>query len=206
MGQMQELGQPEDLDGLLPRMKVGDEEAWQAMFAACHPKVMRTVRRELRSRALRPMYDSTDFAADVWKSIAGNLSRYQFPNVSAFIAFLVREAECKVRDASRRHNTLKRDRSRERRVASYGESEEGAGTGWQIASPDPTPSQVILAGETGEEIVSGLSEAERKVIELKMAGHKPQEIADMTGWHVRQVQRLLQKVERVWRSSRTEVR
>ena len=71
------------------------------------------VRRKL-DRPMRSLYDSTDFASDVMKSLAANLDRLDFPSIESLIAFLAQVAEQKVIDEYRRRHTLKRDVTRER--------------------------------------------------------------------------------------------
>lgn len=186
----------DDLESLLVRMRGGDQQAWKVMFDACYPKVQRAIRRRMTSRAIRSLYDSTDVANDVWKSLAGNWSRYHFDSVDALMSFLLKEADCKLKDASRRHHTRKRDCTREQRLES---SDEGSYHAWEPASDDPTPSQVVAADETCELLLGKLSSEEREVVELRRVGYSTEEIAARVGWNLRRVQRLLQSLERHWR-------
>lgn len=186
----------DDLDGLLVRMRGGDEHAWRIMFEACYPKVQRAIRARMTSRSMRSLYDSTDVANDVWKSLAGNWSRYHFDSVDALMSFLLKEADCKLKDASRRHHTLKRDCTRERPLAAMEGEERDA---WEPASDEPTASQVVVAVEVREQILARLSPEEREVVELRGEGYSTEEIAQQVGWHLRKVQRLLQSLERHWK-------
>ena len=76
--------QPSDNDssGLFARARAGDQAAWEELFHTCYPKVIRVVRRKL-DRPLRSLYDSTDFASDVMKSLAANLDRLDFPSIDS---------------------------------------------------------------------------------------------------------------------------
>src|SRR3954468_17659368 len=86
-----------DSDELIARARAGDQAAWEELFRACYPKVVRVVRRKL-DRPLRPLYDSTDFASDVWKSLAAKCDRFDFPSIDSLMAFLKQAAEQKVID------------------------------------------------------------------------------------------------------------
>lgn len=181
------LSDAENLN-LFARARGGDEVAWQELYRACYPKVIRAVRRKLNSRAIRTIYDSADFASDVWKSLAAKKDRYDFPNIEALVAFLKQEAMRKVSDGVRRMHTLKRDIDRQRPMGGIGDVEESP---FDPASGDPTPSQFAQAVETHEQLVAGLIEQEREVIRLRNEGYSNEEIAERVEWHIRKVQRFL---------------
>src|SRR5205823_7837978 len=84
-----------DADGLFARARAGDQAAWEELFTTCYPKVVRVVRRKLNA-PMRSLYDSTDFASDVWGSLVAKSDRFDFPNVAALMAFLTKAAEQKV--------------------------------------------------------------------------------------------------------------
>jgi len=179
-----------DVSGLFARARAGDQAAWEELFHTCYPKVVRVVRRKL-DRPLRTLYDSTDFASDVMKSLAANLDRLDFPSLHSLMAFLAQAAEQKVIDEYRRRHTLKRDVSRERALVTGDGSDLRPVT---LASADPTASQVAQASETRERLMAGQQESERAIIELKRQGYTNSEIAERTGWHLRQVQRFFKKL------------
>lgn len=183
------MSMPTGLDAgaeLLARAKIGDESAWEELFRTCYPKVVRVVRRKLDS-PMRSLYDSTDFASDVMKSLAANFGRMDFPSINSLMAFLAQVAEQKVIDEHRRRRTLKRDVTRERPISGF----RGAETPIAIPSDDPTASQLAQANEVHEQLLNRSDETERRVLKLRELGHDNQDIADQTGWHVRRVQRFL---------------
>jgi RNA polymerase sigma factor (sigma-70 family) len=176
-------------DGLFARARSGDEAAWSELFEVCYPKVVRVVRRRL-DRPMRSLFDSTDFASDVMKSLAAKADRLDFPSFESLMAFLAQVAEQKVIDQWRKVHTQKRDIERERPLA-------GSGTGAgdiDLASADPTASQVAQADEAHERLLAREPESERRAIELKSQGYSHAEIAEDTGWHLRKVQRFFQNL------------
>jgi RNA polymerase sigma factor (sigma-70 family) len=175
----------QERDGLFARARAGDQAAWEELFHTCYPKVIRVVRRKL-DRPLRSLYDSTDFASDVMKSLAANLDRLDFPSINSLMAFLAQAAEQKVIDEYRRRHTMKRDIKRERALT----AEDGTDVRPRVlASPDPTASQLAQADEVRERLLAGQDESQRAVIELKQQGYSNTEIAEKTGWNIRKIQR-----------------
>jgi RNA polymerase sigma factor (sigma-70 family) len=185
------MNQPSDStvtgsDSLFSRARAGDQAAWEELFRTCYPKVVRVVRRKLNP-PMRSLYDSTDFASDVWKSLAAKFDRFHFASIDSLMAFLKQAAEQKVVDEYRRRHTLKRDIDLECRLEAGGSH----GAQSSLRSADPTPSQVAQASEGWEQLLAGLSEVERDVIGLKRMGYTNEEISERTGWHTRKVQRFL---------------
>ncbi len=176
----------DDLAQTLQDAQNGDQSAWEALFRECYPKVRRVVRRKL-DRSMRSLYDSTDFASDVMKSLAANLNQLSFVSIESLFKFLAQVAEQKVIDEHRRRHTLKRDVTRERRFSA---DENDAGT-VQLPSAEPTASQQAQANEVQAWLLNRQDEDERTIIDLKHQGYSTADIADKTGWNVRKVQRFL---------------
>jgi RNA polymerase sigma factor (sigma-70 family) len=169
----------EGVDELFARARNGDQDAWRILFETCYPKVIRVVRRKLHSPRIRTLYDSTDFACDVLKSLAANADRLDFPTMDSLMAFLIRVAEHKLADEHRRQSAQKRDRAREH---------HGAG---EVASPDPTASEIAVGREQWEQLLAATEGEERQIIELRRQGYGNEEIAQRLNWNVRRVQRAL---------------
>ncbi|MHC5542006.1 RNA polymerase sigma factor [Singulisphaera rosea] len=196
---MTPMSEPQSLDpsSLLARARAGDQDAWEELFQTCYPKVVRVVRRKL-DRPLRNLYDSTDFANDVMKSLAANFDRLDFPSLHSLMAFLAQAAEQKVIDEYRRRHTLKRDIKRDRAITN--DPDSGSPT-MGLASPDPTASQVAQATEVHQHLLAHQGDDERTIIELKREGYSNNEIAIRTGWNIRKVQRFLKDLQESLRDS-----
>jgi RNA polymerase sigma factor (sigma-70 family) len=180
-----------DLAGIMEAAHRGDQSAWEVLFRECYPKVRRVVRRKL-SRQMRNLYDSTDFASDVMKSLAANFGHLDFRSIESLFAFLAQVAEQKVIDEYRRRNSLKRKMGRERPILSGGDDTAPV----QLPSDEPTASQVAQANEVEQRLLLSVDEdVERKIIELRRLGYSNSEIAERTDWNIRRVQRFLNKLE-----------
>lgn len=181
-------------DGLFARARAGDQAAWEELFRTCYPKIVRVVRRKLNT-PMRSLYDSADFASDVWKSLAAKCDRFDFPSIDSLMAFLKQAAEQKVVDEYRRRHTQKRDMGLERPI----DAGHGHGSGAHaLPSDDPTPSQVAQASEGLERLQARLTEPQRDIVELRRQGYTNEEIAERTGWHLRKVQRFLKDLQDSW--------
>ena len=186
MTMMSRLDEGTNLAKVLQQAHRGDPGAWEAIFHECYPKVRRVVRRKL-NRSMRSLYDSTDFASDVMKSLAANIGHLNFPSLDSLLGFLAQVAEQKVIDEYRRRHTLKRDVNRERAILS-GDEESGP---VQVPSGDPTASEFAQANEVQERLLSGANETERTILEMRQQGYSTADIAEKTGWNIRKVQRYL---------------
>ena len=184
-------------DGLFARARAGDQSAWEELFRTCYPKVIRVVRRKLHP-PMRSLYDSADFASDVWKSLAAKCARFDFKSIDSLMAFLKQAAEQKVVDAYRRRHTIKRDVDRERRMGHSQGSGLDAGL---LPSGGPTASQVAQADEVREKLQANLTEEECSVLKMRDEGYTNEEIAQRTGWHLRKVQRFLKALHESWQTS-----
>ncbi len=172
---------------LLDRARQGDQAAWQALFDDCYPKIVRVVRKRL-SRPMRKIYDSTDIANDVMHSLAAKFDRFDFSSIDGLRAFLVRAAEQKVVDGYRHDYAMKRDIGRNRALAA-----EGTG-GFEPTDSSPTASQVAVASEEADLLLEGQRGVDRTVLELKLKGHSNSEVSQATGWHLRKIERFLEKL------------
>lgn len=184
-----------DPDRLFARARAGDDSAWGELFQVCYPKVIRVVRRKLNNAAMGKIYDSTDFASEVMKSLAANAGRLDFPSMGALMAFLVEVAEQKVVDEYRRAHSKKRD---VKRLSSL----DAAGPGAVVPSGAPTASKFAQAEEAWDRLLAGQDGTKRWMIELKREGYSVAEIAVKVGWNIRKVQRFFQDLHDAYEQRR----
>ena len=178
---------------IIMRARSGDQRAWQELFDDCYPKIVRVIRRRI-SRPLRSLYDSTDIANEVMKSLAARFHEIDFTSIDGLRAYLIRAAERKVVDGYRHGHAMKRDVSRTR--ATFPGDDLG-----QLEVPDsgPTASQLAVATESEESLLQAQGSEERSILELKMQGFTNPEVARATGWHLRKVERFLERLRGTFR-------
>jgi len=175
-------------DNLIDRARQGDQQAWQILFDDCYPKVVRVIRRRI-SRPLRSLYDSTDIANEVMKSLAAKFDQFDFTSINGLRAYLIRAAERKVVDGYRHGHAMKRDVTRTQ--AAFPGDDLGQ---FEVPDSGPTASQVAVATEREENLLRDQSGEERSIIELKMRGFTNNEVSKVTGWHLRKVERFLERL------------
>jgi len=178
---------------LIERARNGDQQAWQALFDDCYPKIIRVIRRKM-SRPLRSLYDSTDIANEVMNSLAVKFDQFDFASIRGLRAYLIAAAERKLVDGYRYGHAMKRD------VARTQTSFPGDDLGqFEVLDKGPTASQVAVASEREQDLLSSRSGDERSVIELKLQGCTNAEVSQTTGWHVRKVERFLNRLRGTYR-------
>ena len=176
---------------LLDRARQGDQEAWQDLFNDCYPKVVRVVRRRL-SRPMRNLYDSTDIANEVMKSLAAKFNRFDFSSIDGLQAFLVRAAEQKVIDGYRKGHAKKRDVTRDRSLGTGDQTRE-------LTDDSPSASQLAVATEEEEILLDGQVGERRQILELKIQGFSNSEVSRTLGWNVKRVERFIESLRGLWR-------
>ena len=174
--------------GLIERARAGDQQAWQELFEECYPKIVRVIRRRI-SRPLRSLYDSTDIANEVMKSLAVKFDQIDFTSIDGLRAYLIRAAERKVVDGYRHGHAMKRDINRTR--ATFPGDDLGQ---YEVPDAGPSASQVAVASEREENLLRDHEGDGRSVIELKMQGFTNHEVAQTLGWHIRKIERFLERL------------
>ncbi len=175
---------------LIERMRAGSEEAARELFRRYGPHIIRVVRRRLTKR-LRSKFDSQDFAQAVWASFfAMPPEACSFEHPEALAAYLEALARNKVIDVVRQR--LMTDRYNVNREKSL----EGSAAYEVRHLPDtePRPSQLYLAEDEWERLLTAAPLHQRRILELLRDGVTPGEIAKELGVNRRTIRRLLLKL------------
>jgi len=167
-----------------------DEDAACELFDRCKYRIYAAVRRRL-DRRMRSKFDSHDFVQAVWASFFCNVPELErFKTEDELLCFLIRMAGNKVADEYRRRiKTEKYAVHREKHISGFGDS-----IGFQPESPEPTPSERVMARESWEQMLNQIPEKYRDVLELRRSGATMQEIADQLNLSERTVRRLLKNL------------
>jgi RNA polymerase sigma-70 factor (ECF subfamily) len=166
----------EDFTALLARARDGDREALGQLVQQYEPKV-RLVARVLLGPALRPYLDSLDLVQSVHRSLLLGL-RQDKPslatpdNLIALALTLVR------RKVARQWRHLQRQRRLERGPGGTGSL---ADVLTSLSSPGEGPAQAAQFKDQVEHLCANLNDTERRLLELRMQGHSPAEVAQELG-------------------------
>jgi RNA polymerase sigma-70 factor (ECF subfamily) len=185
-----------EFDDLMRRVRAGCPDAVRVLFERYSDHIRRLVRRRLHRR-LRSQYDSLDFVQSVWASfIQIPAERYHFDAPDDLVGYLARVAYHKVVDAFRdRIAAAKRDANRE--VSLEQSAGQPEGDPLPVRAPEPTPSQVAIAGERWERLREALPPRYRQALELLRQGYTQLEVADRLRLNPKLVHRLVQKLTRL---------
>ena len=175
---------------LIQRVSDGSEEAAWEIIDRHGEAIFRAVRRSLNTR-MRQRFDSADFVQLVWQSFfrkPAGFDRFSSPEEMA--AFLIGMARNKIKMETRR--CLVRPTENMNRERYLNDSSEQLGD--TLRSREPEPVDVVIAKERYDQFLQDKPEHYRKIIRMKIAGHKQRDIASAVGVDERTVRRVLKNL------------
>jgi RNA polymerase sigma-70 factor (ECF subfamily) len=175
----------EPLDNLLAQLCSGDMAVAERVFIAFEPYLRKAVRRHLPP-PLRAKFDSTDVLQSAWADVLRGFREagWRFADADHLRGFLFTATRNRLIDRVRQHQkALQRE-------------EPIGGRDEDLMSPQPTPSEVAVAGDLWERILARCPPEHRPIIELRREGHSLGEIAARTDLHPDSVRRILRTLAR----------
>lgn len=167
-----------DFADLLARAGAGDEKALHELVRQYEPKV-RIVARVLLGPALRPYLDSVDLAQSVHKSVVTGLRDQRF--ALAKPDDLIGLAVTILRRKAAKHW---RHLQRQRRLSGVNAADGGSDlpdllTALSCGSSDPAAEAQFR--DQVDHLCTHLDESERQILDQRLEGYTPAEIADRMG-------------------------
>jgi len=158
---------------LMSRVRHGDARAAEELFHQFEAQVRLEVQMRLRDPRLRRLVDEADVCQSVMLSffVRARLGEYDVANPKELVRLLAGMARNKVAAQARRHSADRRDFRRAEGLA-------GADT---TAAPDASPSQLVAGEELLRELRARLSDEERRIADLRVAGRSWAEVAEQMG-------------------------
>jgi RNA polymerase sigma factor (sigma-70 family) len=173
----------DDLSLLLDACRRGDPDAAAELVRRYRPHIRAAVRRRLAA-GMRMRFDSQDFTQDVWLSFfRAAIDRADLRDEQSLVAYLSQMARLKVAEEYRHQTTLKV--GLDRAVPFSGTDPTGRG---------PTPSAAALADDEWERLTAGLSDRERRMLQMLREGHTHAATAAAFQLSEKTVQRLVQRI------------
>jgi RNA polymerase sigma factor (sigma-70 family) len=169
-----------EFDRLMAEVAAGSEDAVWQLAETYTPYIIRAVRSSL-PRTLRAKLDSQDFAQSLWASLLlrrADLTRLETPG--QLIAYLAQATRNKVVDKTRHFHTQKNDIGREERLPDHLISLKQAPVRVQrsaLYARDLSPSTSANLRERWNQILSTLSDRDRKIFQLRLEGRTFDEIS-----------------------------
>jgi RNA polymerase sigma-70 factor (ECF subfamily) len=157
-------------EDLVRRVRAGEREAAADLVRQFDPEIRRYIRLRLTDPALYRVFDSDD----VLQSVLGNFfvrliaGQYDLKEPEQLIRLLVTMAHNKIVDYARKP-TVRRTRNFDSSV-------------WRaFAATGQSPGEIVANEEILREIQDRLTEAEKKILELRGEGRSWREVADACG-------------------------
>ncbi len=175
------------------RLQNRDDTAAQELFGRFAQQLIALAMRHI-SAGLRHKVDPEDVAQSAFKSFFLRYGDKEFEAINwnslwGLLA-LITVRKCAERVAY--HRAERRDAGRE--VASP-QGEESSSWAEPLGR-EPTPHEAAVLSETVEQLLAGLDEQERPILELSLQGYTTREISDQLGRAERTVRRLREGIRR----------
>lgn len=182
----------DSLAELLTRLRSGDDAAAREVFGRFTRRLIALARRQF-GPGLQHRIDPEDVVQSAYKSFFG---RYGDGNLEVGtwnglwgLLTVITVRKCSERVAY--HRAACRDVQRE---AAPPTTESG--TTAEPLGREPTPLEAVVLSETVDQLLAGLDEDERPILELSLQGYTTQEISDRLGQPERTVRRLRERVRK----------
>jgi RNA polymerase sigma-70 factor (ECF subfamily) len=166
---------PEAFDGLLARLRAGDEAAARELVTRYEPLVRREVRLNLRDRRLGRMFDSMDVAQSVFATffVRAAAGEFDLAGPPDLVRLLVTVARNKLASAARKAYAEKRDVRRH--------AAPDSGVLDRVSEEVPTPSHHVAAADLLQQVIGRLGADDRVLVALRAEGLSWDEVAARVG-------------------------
>jgi RNA polymerase sigma factor (sigma-70 family) len=157
------------------RIRIGDGQAAAELVKLYEPLIRREVRLHLEDRRLNRIFDSMDVCQSVLGSffLRAAAGQYDLERPEQLVKLLVTIARNKLASAARAQRRERRDL---RRVVADGAAQLG-----QVADPRPKPDSIVADEELLRRFREGLSDEERRLVDLRADGLAWSDIAAELG-------------------------
>jgi RNA polymerase sigma factor (sigma-70 family) len=178
-----------DLSDLLSGLRAGDKSAGRQLYERYGPFIRTAVRRQLHPK-LRSRFDTLDFVHDVWTSFLGMpAEQYQFDSYEDLLSFLNRVAYNKVVEVFRQRFKIEHVASEVTLDPTDKDKHRTA------PSPQPTPSQRIIADDELDNILNRFPPGHRVIVARLREGYTIDDIVKLTNVSRRTVDRIVRRLK-----------
>jgi len=186
------MSQPDSFEGVLARLRQGDEDAAAEVFNRFADRLIRLARTRLDAR-VRQKLDPEDVLQSVFRSFFVRQAEGQFEleTWDSLWSLLVRIT---LRKCGRRVTALRAERRDLRREVRCEPLDDESRSQWEAMARDPTPEEVVALTEILERLLGGLDQRQQEMVVLRLQGCTIPEISQAVGRTERTVNRVLAEV------------
>jgi RNA polymerase sigma-70 factor (ECF subfamily) len=179
---------------LMTRLRSGDADAATEIFNRYARRLLALARAKLDGR-VRQKTDPDDVLQSVFRSFfsryaEGELELASWDSLWGLLAVIT------VRKCGHRLEYFHAARRDVQREVAAGQADESARASLEGIAREPTPSEVVVLAETVEQLMRGLDERDRRILELGLQGHRAAEISEQVGCTERTVHRVLGRIRK----------
>jgi RNA polymerase sigma factor (sigma-70 family) len=167
------MSSPDAFQGLLKRVRAGDEQAATELVRSYEPAIRRAARVRMADARLGRVFDSMDICQSVMASffVRAASGLYDLETPEQLMRLLSTMARNKLANQANRLRAARRDQRRN----------EGGDGASEVAARDPHPSVQFAARELLDEVHRRLTPEERQIVDRREQGCDWAEIADALG-------------------------
>jgi RNA polymerase sigma-70 factor (ECF subfamily) len=179
---------------LMDRLRAGDKDAADQIFHEFTGRLIGLARHHL-DRRLSQKLDADDIVQSVFKSffVRYRQGEFELENRNSLWGLLV----CiTLRKCGRKKRNFYGPQRDVRKEAVLSPKDEGSGLEWEGVARDPLPEEAAVLAETVGQFLSGLTERERRIVELRLQGYTAPEISALVGRTEYTVQGILKRVRK----------
>jgi DNA-directed RNA polymerase specialized sigma24 family protein len=183
-------------------LKAGDSQAAERLWQEYFVRLSAYAKRKLSQLPNRTA-DEEDVALSAFDSLCRGAAQGRYPRLAdrdSLWPLLALIAARKVCDAATRERRQKRGGGTVRSESELSPSDSCQFGFDQVLAHQPTPEQAALMGEECERLLATLSDANRRIVLLKLDGFTNHEIAEKVGVALRTIERKLKLIRRIWKS------
>jgi len=172
----------------------GDPQVVGEFWRDYQPRLQRLAAGFMTSRIYR-REQPEDVVQSVCRTFLrrAQVGQFELPDSEALWRLLCAITLTKIRQKVRFHRRQRRSVDRERHFAPCGDDSQPPGP--EAVAPDPTPAEAAEFADQLRQLLAGMDEEERRVVELKLEQHTNLQMARELGCSERTVRRILKRVK-----------
>jgi RNA polymerase sigma-70 factor (ECF subfamily) len=177
---------------LMDRLRSGDDRVAAQIFRQYARRLAGLARTRL-AQSVRSKLDPEDIVQSVFRSffVHQREGQYEFADWNSLWSLLALITLRKCGHRVEHYRAACRDVSRE--LAPPATGADSVAT-WQHIAREPTPSEAVMLIEVMDELLKGLGERDRRILELSLQGENTEHISEQVGCSERTVERVLERI------------